>query len=258
MVIHVECPQSFIVCSECEKAAWDNGWRVKRGDTEGWILRESHDAPSQIGLAAAGPDGPWFLAIDHGGVAQELGTAIDLAGPGLARFSFETASDLYQAVSRAYDLAKALPDDPLHRFRAKTRTLPKSTEAERLVVARVGQDIFRDALVRFWRGSCPLTGITDRELLRASHMKAWATCESDEERLDAYNGLLLSALWDAAFDRHLVTFDEDGWPKYSPLLSESARARLEAEVTVPIKLSDRHFPYLFHHRENFHKMASGS
>ena len=35
-------------------------------------------------------------------------------------------------------------------------------------------------------------------------MKAWAVCESDAERFDVYNGLLLSALWDAAFDRHLL------------------------------------------------------
>ena len=49
--------------------------------------------------------------------------------------------------------------------------MPKSTEAERLVVQRVGQDIFRDSLLAYWSGCCPLTGIADLALLRASHIK---------------------------------------------------------------------------------------
>jgi hypothetical protein len=248
-------PPSFIVRTECEKAAWDNGWRVDLGEEGGWMLRSSHDAPGRIGLASAGPQGPWYLAVDHPGVAHELGSGIDLPGPGSKRFAFPTAGALYQAVSRAYDLAKALPDDPLQRYREETRSMPATTEAERLIVARVGQDIFRDALMRFWQGRCPITGITDPELLRASHMKPWRECASDEERLDVYNGLLLSALWDAAFDRYLVTFREDGFPAFSPRLSAPARARLDEEVRAPIPLSDAHLPYLEHHRSAFTKLS---
>jgi len=46
-----------------------------------------------------------------------------------------------------------------------------------------------------------MTGITDPALLRASHIKLWAACASDAERLDVHNSLLLSSFWDAAFDR---------------------------------------------------------
>lgn len=74
--------------------------------------------------------------------------------------------------------------------------------------------------------TCPLTGITDAALLRASHIIPWAACESDAERLDPDNGLLLSALWDAAFDRGLVTFTDDGAPLFHQTLSASARAQL--------------------------------
>ena len=74
------------------------------------------------------------------------------------------------------------------------------TEAERLVIQRIGQDVFRDALMAYWGGRCPLTGITEPGLLRASHIVPWADC-TDAQRLDVHNGLLLSALWDAAFDR---------------------------------------------------------
>jgi predicted restriction endonuclease len=52
-----------------------------------------------------------------------------------------------------------------------------------------------------------MTGITETALLRASHIVPWAEC-TDEKRLDVHNGVLLSALWDAAFDRGLISFTE--------------------------------------------------
>ena len=124
-------------------------------------------------------------------------------------------------------MAVSLPEAPLDTFRQKTRGLPRSTEAERLTVQRIGQDIFREALMQYWNGRCTLTGITEPELLRASHIRAWADCTSDEERLDVHNGLLLSALWDAAFDRHLVSFEDDGTPKRS---SSSATPRAASPI----------------------------
>jgi hypothetical protein len=35
----------------------------------------------------------------------------------------------------------------------------------------------------YWGGRCPLTGITEPGLLRASHIVPWANC-TDEQRLD--------------------------------------------------------------------------
>src|SRR6266542_1866965 len=113
----------------------------------------------------------------------------------------------------------------LERFRAETAALPRTTEAERLLIQRVGQDVFRDALMAYWGGRCPLTGISEPALLRASHIVPWAEC-GDEQRLDVHNGLLLSALWDAAFDRGLVSFADDGTVLSSPQLSETARKTL--------------------------------
>ena len=104
--------------------------------------------------------------------------------------------------------------------------LPRATEAERLVIARIGQDVFRKALLDYWGGRCPLTGISDPALLRASHIVPWADCESDELRLDVHNGLLLSALWDAAFDAGLVSFSDDGTPLASQELTPESRVAL--------------------------------
>jgi hypothetical protein len=244
----LESPQSFVVREECQKAASQNGFRRILGEEVGWAAFGSTTAHGIIHLAASGPKGPWFLALDHPGIIQELSLpAATVSGPGRACFAFDTLGTLYMVLHRVYELGVSLPDAPLREFERRTADLLRTTEAERLVVQRIGQNIFRDRLMDYWQGRCPLTGISDPALLRASHIIPWADCESDAERLDVHNGLLLSALWDAAFDRALVTFDDQGRPKFSPSLSEQARAELR--WNVPISLTDEHCRRLIRHRE---------
>lgn len=244
----VQSPQSFVVREECQKAASQNGFRRILGEEAGWAAFGSTTAHGTIHLAAGGPQGPWLLALDHHGVIQELSLpAATASGPGRARFAFDTLGALYAVLHRVYELGVSLPDAPLRDFERRVADLPRTTEAERLVVQRVGQDIFRDRLMDYWQGRCPLTGISDPALLRASHIIPWADCESDAERLDVHNGLLLSALWDAAFDRALATFDDQGKPEFSPRLSEQARAELRWHS--PISLTDEHRRRLARHRE---------
>jgi hypothetical protein len=69
---------------------------------------------------------------------------------------------------------------------------------------------------------------------RASHIIPWSDC-NDERRLDVHNGLLLSALWDAAFDQGLVSFADDGTPLFGPKLSETARKTLGAGAISPLR-----------------------
>jgi HNH endonuclease len=244
-----EIPQSFVVREECETAAFRHGFRRRLGTNEGWTSFGSTTVPGTIHLAAAGNRGPWFLALDHAGVIEELVVpTVEMAGPGLVRYAFDTLGGLYDVLPRIYQLAASLPDAPLLEFQAKVRNLPTTTEAERMVVQRVGQEIFRSGLIDYWQGRCPLTGISDTALLRASHIVPWRDCTSDAERLDVHNGLLLSALWDAAFDRGLVTFDDDGRPQFS--LSLSAVARAELRWHTPLRLSDKHRKRLTWHRAN--------
>lgn len=244
----IEAPQSFVVREECEKAASQNGFRRVLGEEAGWRAFASTTAHGVIYLAAEGVNGPWLLAVDHGGVVTELEPpSADVRGPGTARYAFASLRDLYAALHRVYTLGVSLPDAPLREFETRVASLPRTTEAERLVVQRIGQDIFRTRLMDYWQGRCPLTGITDAALLRASHIVPWAECETDAERLDVHNGLLLSALWDAAFDRALVTFDDQGRPEFSPSLSEKARGELR--WNSPISLTDEHRRRLARHRE---------
>lgn len=249
-----EDPPGFVVRTEVQKAAADNGFRLSRGMQSGWLRFGSTTAQGDVWIASVSPTGPWLLALDRAEVAAEIGTtpAALSNAPGSASFVFDTLPPLYAALDRAYRLGVSLPDAPLVQFQAKAGNLPRSTEAERLVVQRVGQDVFRQALLAYWGGRCPLTGIADPALLRASHIVPWAECTTDAERLDVHNGLLLSALWDAAFDAGLVSFADDGAVLVSPTLGASATASLGVGPGSALRgLTSRHRANLAWHRARY-------
>lgn len=233
-MIVLENPPGFVVRTEAQKAAWDNGFRLDRGVQGGWLHYASTTAPGSVWVAGASQRGPWLLSIDHPGVVAEIGAAeaSTVPGPGTATFIYKTLTQLHAALDRVYKLATSLPVAPLLRFRAATAKLPQTTEAERLVVQRIGQNLFRDALMDYWGGRCPITGITEPALLRASHIVPWSDC-NDGQRLDVHNGLLLSALWDAAFDEGLVSFADDGTARASASLSAAAGEALAID-TAPV------------------------
>jgi putative restriction endonuclease len=82
---------------------------------------------------------------------------------------------------------------------------PTETVGSRTV--RLAQDYFRRAVRAAYEQRCCVTGIDVEDLLVASHILPWAS--HPEERANPSNGLCLSRLQDAAFDKALVTFDED-------------------------------------------------
>jgi len=250
-MIEIEIPPGFVVRTEAQKAAFDNGFRLEHGLESGWLRFGSTTARGDLWIAGTSKNGPWFLSLQHPDVVAEIGMAVsyETSGPGAATFVFDKLEGLYSALDRAYRLGVSLPDAPLGRFRAATEHLPQTTEAECQAVRRIGQTLFRQALLDYWNGRCPLTSIDDEALLRASHIVAWADCETDAMRLDVHNGLLLSALWDAAFDSGLVSFADDGAVLASPKLTASAAATLDlhAEKAL-VGLTDVHRANLARHR----------
>ena len=74
------------------------------------------------------------------------------------------------------------------------------------VKVRVNQDVFRKMVLANYGSKCCVTGLSVPDVLRASHISPWA--EDEKNRLNPENGLCLSATYDAAFDRHLISFDE--------------------------------------------------
>ena len=251
-----------IARTRLEKAAVDNGFDLDLGADETWLRYASSQAPLRLWLSALG-DGFFVVAMSQGNVV----TALDALGtrivnpipPGAA--GGRTVADipsLHHLVRRAFLLSRTLPDELLHAFEARVAGLPRETEAERLVVQRVGQDVFRQGLIDFWEGRCAATGLAVPELLRASHIKPWADCEADSERLDVFNGLLLAPQLDAAFDRGFITVADDGWVLVSDRLDGAALEVLGLGVPLRVgKLSDRHRAYLAWHRGRVFRTTDG-
>jgi hypothetical protein len=250
----IQNPPGFNIETEAQKAASANGFRLERGIESGWLHYVSTTAEGEIWIAAVSSHGPWFLSLSHEGVTKELRANLspNVSGPGLKTFVFDTLPDLYMALEVTYRLSISLPDVPLKNFQKEVHSLPRTTEAERLVIQRLGQNLFRNALLEYWGGKCPLTSISDTSLLRASHIVAWAECESDYQRLDVHNGLLLSALWDAAFDKGLISFTNDGTILVSDNLSQEARQALGIEANPRLTgLTEAHHMNLTIHRKHY-------
>ncbi|MCA1456995.1 HNH endonuclease [Bradyrhizobium sp. BRP22] len=131
------------------------------------------------------------------------------------------------------------------------RTDLDGTEKETLIQARRGQGRFRKQLEKLW-GCCPISGHDRRELLRASHILPWRSAD-DAQRLDRYNGILLSANLDALFDKHLITFAEDGRLMVSDELSAEELCELGLTKPVTVDFSAAHKAYLRYHRSRFEK-----
>ena len=83
------------------------------------------------------------------------------------------------------------------------------TEAQASVKARKGQGIFRRNVEQI-ELCCRVTGLEDKRLLIASHIKPWRVCETSHERLDGSNGLLLAPHVDRLFDKGLISFKRRG------------------------------------------------
>ncbi len=107
---------------------------------------------------------------------------------------------------------------------------------------------------------CPITYITAdynnlKTLYRASHIKGFADCDSNEA-YDINNGLLLCANADALFDKHLITIDENKEIVFSFVLEHDEKLkqmlRLNNEIFKSI-LNDDRMKYLEFHRNEFVK-----
>ena len=121
------------------------------------------------------------------------------------------------------------------------------TEKEILIKARKGQGKYRRSLIKYWK-SCPITNCEHPSLLRASHIKPWQY-SNNTEKLDMYNGILLSPNYDLLFDQGFITFDNSGRIKLSNILNTNAISTLNIDKNAKIKLEDNHIRYIEFHRK---------
>lgn len=97
-----------------------------------------------------------------------------------------------------------LPTDVLGEIREYT-----GQARETIVKVRVNQHLFRTMILNNYNDTCAITGINEKRLLIASHIIPWA--HREDTRLNPENGICLSALYDKAFDKGLITIRPDDY-----------------------------------------------
>jgi predicted restriction endonuclease len=129
------------------------------------------------------------------------------------------------------------------------------TEKKLTTKARIGQRFFRQSVLASYNVRCCVTGNPVPELLVASHILPWGS--HPEHRLNPHNGLCLAQTQDAAFDRGLITFDEDfrlvvGSRLKRFLPDEALERNFLVYEGKPMKMPDKFLPeneFMRKHRE---------
>jgi putative restriction endonuclease len=117
------------------------------------------------------------------------------------------------------------------------------TEREQVVRVRRVQQFFRSAVLVSYENRCALSDIAVPELLTASHIIPWA--KDVKRRADPRNGLCLNALYDRAFDRGLISFDDELRVVVSPVLRSEEAPRLQREALVALEGRELRAPVRF-------------
>jgi predicted restriction endonuclease len=169
--------------------------------------------------------------------------------------TLKRAAKLYFIFCHSLD-RQVIPTEKLKEDIAVIENNKTYSEEEKrvLIKYRLGQSEYRKKLIDYWEG-CSVTGCSYIDALIASHIKPWSESEN-HEKYDLFNGLLLTPNYDKLFDRHLISFEDDGKIKISnklkdedlKLLSISKSAQLKEE-----KMTVEHATYLKKHREKLSK-----
>ncbi len=143
------------------------------------------------------------------------------------------------------DFRELILEDPPAEYHTQT---PNATERKGLVTSRIGQGAYRKSVLHRWNFACAVTGYEKNEILIASHIVPWKHA-NDDERLDVHNGILLSPTYDALFDQHLISFENNGKIILSNTLKASNYHKLGVDGKELIKnLSQENHNYLERHR----------
>ncbi len=247
-----------------EKLGHDNGFEHVLSSDLHHVALASARHPAKVTITAL-EDG-FGVVIQSGPtmLMQELVRTFPNSSGAVQGFLLPTEATLAKWLRRAAALSQALPNQAVTAFEQQVQValsaMPavtvQNTEVQRMVRQRIGQQAFRQAMLDYWGGACAVTGLTLSQALRASHAKPWAECVSDAERLDVYNGFLLSANLDVLFDSFLISFAEDGELLVSDGITSSDQQKMGLVADMRLRwVSVEHRPYLRLHRQRFSRMA---
>src|SRR5690606_18212368 len=246
-----------------EKAGYDSGFENIESSSADEVILASARHPSKVSVSKVGAQYEVQLSsLKSATLHEELRRNFsDLTESG-SSFLVPTEELLAKLLRRAASLSQALPNQAAKDYKAlldeELKALPpeaRGTEIERLVRQRVGQQSYRSAMMDYWGSACAVTGISVPAVLKASHAKPWAECDTDDERLNVFNGFLLSANLDSLFDRFLISFNELGNLVISPTIDDQQRVLLGISGSLKLRwIAIEHLPFLRYHRMRFEEL----
>ena len=165
----------------------------------------------------------------------------DNRGNGMYRNSWNHYIDFLSTLNTEDNLA-----DDLNEINENSKTT--KTQKQILTEARIGQGKYKKELVELWK-CCSLSGYSNSSLLIGSHIKPWSRCENDFEKLDKFNGLLLSPNLDKLFDNGLISFKNNGHVIVSNNLAQKDLDYFNISFDSQIEFFSENLKYLKFHRE---------
>lgn len=192
---------------------------------------------------------PYILATGRHGMASGVNVCMPVWE--------EYANDKERLFKEAAEIKARLQQESVEQSLGITESELEGKTKEVVIRQRVNQNVFRTMILNNYNDQCAVTGINDQRLLIASHIIPWA--EREDTRLNPENGVCLSALYDKAFDKGLITIRPDD---YTIMVSPSLRDTLTQEAysehfakyeNCKIILPEEHKPnrdFLQYHAEN--------
>lgn len=101
--------------------------------------------------------------------------------------------------------------------------------------------------------------ISDERLLIASHIKPWAA-SNEKEKIDPFNGYMLSSLYDKLFDKGFITFTDTRHVILSEAISPYTWKRIGLKNNIFLKelpMDDKRIAYLKFHQQSVFKGSFG-
>ena len=227
-------------------AGQDGDQDIEAPRHNGRLLRHSENGDEVLlFLGQKGPGGLWKYECELSLIDYEFFQTKDRNDRNRKAVRFVLERVVSNGASVNGDMQGNLSQKTTSRFQTK----PSTTERKGLVTSRVGQGYYRQEILRRFDGRCAVTGVNSEELLIASHIVPWR--DSNEfERLDVNNGILLSPTYDALFDKHLISFEDDGHIVLSTNLPANLFSSLGVSGIEKIKVFEGMKVYLLRHREN--------
>lgn len=217
---------------------------VQKAGINGPSKRDKSQLIAMIAVAepATGVFDPRVVSGDLGAISRNASSQLYALNENGQPFVTEKGFQL-----AAIELSISTGNDLQSEFRRRLEDIP---ETERIVEVkkRVGQDVLRADLLRI-RCRCQVTGLGNPLLLRASHIRPWS--ESDQDRLNPENALLLAIHIDACFDALLISFGTSGEILISSKLTADDQKLLGIAPTMKLDGNEKHQAFLSEHRKRY-------